>query len=387
MTQRERYLNSFVRDQDPNDLPLWGDWGDMYENWLPQGLPPKSPEKSVHEHLIEQFDFEGIYSIFWGTGRLPVEIGPMPGFPRLDLGGDEDHMIYRNSIGVTLKERRVKEYTLIPQQYLDFYLKGPEQWKEFKAANLDPASPGRYPDDGEWRRIVKACRDRDTVVTLDGGSFYGHLRNWMGVEGLSYAMYDEPEWLEQAAQELADFYIAVLEKAVTDVPDIDAALFWEDMCFKNGPLCSPAMFRRFFLRPYQRVTSFLREHGVKSFWVDCDGNIEQLIDLFIEGGVNGFYPLEVAAGMDAVKLKKKYGKQILLWGNVDKREIAKGGEHIRRELERVAPAVEMGGFIPLVDHGVPDDVSYANYCEYDRLRRQMFHIYPIPALRDPFKAR
>ncbi|MGI6238661.1 MAG: uroporphyrinogen decarboxylase family protein [Christensenellales bacterium] len=378
MTQRERYLNEFVARQNPDDLPLWGDWISVYETWLPQGLPPIPEGGNRREHMRDVFGFEGVYSAFWGTGRLPVHTDVLPGFTRRELFRDENHVIYVNESGITVKEMRDQHTALVAQQYLDHALHGREDWDQFRDERLQPDAPGRYPDEGTWKKIVSACRDRDTVVTIDGGSFYGYLRNWMGVEALSYAMYDDPEWVAEAADTLADFYIRVLERAVTDVPDIDACMFWEDMCFKNGPLCSPAMFRRFFLTPYQKVTQFLKDHGVRSFWVDCDGNIEKLIDLFIEGGVNGFYPLEVAAGMDAVKLKQAYGDRILLWGNIDKREIAKGGAHIRRELERVAPAVRMGGFIPLVDHGVPDDVSLANYRDYDRLRREMFGIRSIP---------
>ena len=209
---------------------------------------------------------------------------------------------------------------------------------------------------------------------MDTGSFYGILRNWMGVENASYALYDEPEWVEEVMDYLADFYIAVLGKAVRDFK-IDVGLFWEDICYKNGPMISPEMFCRFCLKPYQKVTKFLKENGVDVCFVDCDGNIELLLPLWLEGGVRGFYPLEVAASMDAEKLLKQYQKdKILLWGNVDKRELAKGPEAIEAELERLAPAVEMGGFIPLVDHGVPEDVSFANFCYYNRRRREKFNI-------------
>ena len=201
----------------------------------------------------------------------------------------------------------------------------------------------------------------------------------MSVEGISYAFFEEPEWITEVVDYLADFYIKVLTRAVTDIPDIDVALFWEDMCFKTGPLCSPAMFRQFFLPGYKKVTKFLRDNGVASFWVDCDGNIEQLIDLWIEGGVNGFYPMEVAAGMDALKTKLKYGDKVLLWGGIDKRKLMEGPEAIDKELERNKTAAELGGFIPLIDHGVPENISFENFCYYDRRRKEMFGLKPIPS--------
>ena len=377
MTQRERY-HQFIKYQRPEDMPLWGDWIGPYKKWVSQGMPP-APEKYMapggggpDKYMLDYFGFEGKYSAYWGTGRLPVHTGIAPAFEFEILEKDEYHTIYRNGEGMVVKEMTQKDSTLTTQQYLDHALHGSCDWQKFRDDHLDPYNPVRYPEKHEWAQIVKSCKNRSRIVTIDGGGFYGPMRNWMSVEGISYAMCEEPEWIREAVDYLADFYITILTKAVKDVPDIDAALFWEDMCYKTGPLCSPAMFRDFFLPGYKQVTKFLRENGVASFWVDCDGNIDELIDLWIEGGVNGFYPLEAASGMDAYALKQKYGGRVLLWGGVDKRAIAAGPAAIEQELERARKAAELGGYIPLCDHGVPDDVSFENFCYYDRRRKEIF---------------
>ena len=57
-------------------------------------------------------------------------------------------------------------------------------------------------------------------------------------------------------------------------------------------------------------------------------------------------------------------------GGIDKRALAIGPSAIDRELERVWPAVEKGRYIPDLDHLVPDDVSWENYCYYtEKLKR------------------
>lgn len=374
MTPRERFL--LWADYQTKDLPAWGDWVDLYDYWVPQGMPSVPEGKdSGREYMIEYFGFEGIYSAYWGTSRLPVDLGMVPGYQPEVLWEDDTHVIMRNFNGVVGKRLKNPNSTLIAEEYLEYPLKGSENWEEFKRTQLDPDHPARYPDEATWQALrEKWGENRDHIITVDAGSFYGILRNWMGVENASYALYDEPEWVEEVMDYLADFYIRILEKAVRDFT-IDVALFWEDICYKNGPMLSPDMFRRFCLKPYQKVTNFLKEHGVKVCFVDCDGNIEALLPLWLEGGVRGFYPLEVAADMDAEKLLKQYQKdKILLWGNVDKRELTKGPEAIEAELERLAPAVAMGGFIPLVDHGVPEDISFENYSYYNRRRKEKFHI-------------
>ncbi len=48
-----------------------------------------------------------------------------------------------------------------------------------------------------------------------------------------------------------------------------------------------------------------------------------------------------------------------------------GKSAIDKEIERLAPVVEQGGFIPLVDHGVPEDISYENYLYYLERRKEI----------------
>jgi uroporphyrinogen decarboxylase len=87
--------------------------------------------------------------------------------------------------------------------------------------------------------------------------------------------------------------------------------------------------------------------------------------------VNGIYPLEVAADQDAVALRKKYGKDLLLMGNIDKRVLARTKEEIEREVLKKVPWLAMqGGYFPFVDHSVPPDVPLENFQYYLDLVKQ-----------------
>lgn len=127
-------------------------------------------------------------------------------------------------------------------------------------------------------------------------------------------------------------------------------------------MISPDMFRQFMMPRYKKLNDLLHSHGVDIIWVDSDGDVEQLIPLWLEAGVNYVWPLEVAAGNDAVALRKKYGKDLILGGAIDKRALAKGKEATREEVMLKVPfLVESGGYTPSVDHYVPPDVSFENY--------------------------
>ena len=75
--------------------------------------------------------------------------------------------------------------------------------------------------------------------------------------------------------------------------------------------------------------------------------------------------MEVAAGMDVVALRKKFGKELLMVGGVDKREIAKGKDAIDAEVRRIMPLLgEKGGYIPTIDHAIPPDISFGDFKYY-----------------------
>lgn len=65
-----------------------------------------------------------------------------------------------------------------------------------------------------------------------------------------------------------------------------------------------------------------------------------------------------------LEVRRRFGRDLRMFGGVDKRALAAGPGAVDAELRRVAPLVQDGGYIPTPDHSIPPDVSYANYCYY-----------------------
>jgi uroporphyrinogen decarboxylase len=63
-------------------------------------------------------------------------------------------------------------------------------------------------------------------------------------------------------------------------------------------------------------------------------------------------------------VRREYGTQLGIVGGLDKRVLVDGGERMRREVDRIVPLIDQGGYIPEIDHSVPPNVSWANFCEY-----------------------
>jgi len=183
-------------------------------------------------------------------------------------------------------------------------------------------------------------------------------------------MVEQPDWVDEMAAFWSDFVAEVLRRLLEGVvPDV--VHISEDMAYKGASMISPAMVRRFCMPAWRRWSQMARAAGVPVVDVNSDGNVAELVPLWIDAGVNVCDPVEVAAGNDIVALRRAHGRRMAYRGGVDKRAMARGGDVIRAELARVEPVVRDGGYIPSCDHGVPADVSWPDFVDYSRLLAEM----------------
>ena len=104
---------------------------------------------------------------------------------------------------------------------------------------------------------------------------------------------------------------------------------------------------------------------------DSDGKVDELIPLWLESGINGIFPMEQAAGNDIHAYRRKFGRNLLMTGGIDKRALARGKAAIDRELKDKLSLVDKGGYVPTVDHSIPPDVSYDNFCYYWKQKKRL----------------
>lgn len=370
LNARERFVRT-ARGQPVDRAFNWelGLWGQTLERWLNEGLPT-----DIHLDRIANLEHNGE---FFGLDRMlwyDISLGPIPQYEYAVLSEDERYIVFRDGVGVVhkaLKEGTVRGTRMSMDTYIDHPVKTQADWIEFKK-RLDPHSPARYPI--WWNDEVRALSNRSYPLNMgcDGAfGLYWKLRELMGTERVSYAFFDQPSLIEEILEYLTDFYIEVFHRALHDV-EFDLMVFSEDFAGKGGPLISPAIFKRFFKRHYRRLADFALSHGVPAVWVCTDGYTVPLIPLLLECGVNGQGPLEVAAGMDLLELRRTFGMDLLLMGGIDKRVLAQDRAAIDAEMYRkLPPLLAQGKFIPTIDHTVPPDVPYANWLYYLDLKRRM----------------
>jgi uroporphyrinogen decarboxylase len=292
----------------------------------------------------------------------------VPPLERVVLSENGQYRVVRDEEGNT-----VRLFVDDPQQsmpeWVAYPMKDRHDWETIIKPRLDPKSPGRFPMGEDLEQYARSVGDRDYPLSIQCGSLYGWPRSFMGVERLSLSLYDDPHLMHEMCEHIADFVIRAVTPFLQRI-QCDWASYWEDMAGKAGPLCSPATYRRFVLPQLKRIADLLHAHGVRHIIVDSDGNNDVLIPLWLEVGVNGLRPFEVAAGCDPLAIRRRYGANLVIQGGIDKRALAQGREAIEREvLSKVPWLCLQGGYFPQVDHLVPPDVSLENYCYYAQLLR------------------
>jgi len=371
VTSREKFLATMDFDTfTPPPLYEFGYWAGTIRRWyqegLPQmdGIPPDIPSgKSVGGSLpfkVECKDLERVVNFDKPAVIFPVKSWIFPEFEVEVIEEFKDgSKIIIDEMGI--KKRIGKENDSIPEYY-EWPVKNRDSWEKFKLKRLNPATPGRYTDN--LNRAVEFYKNRDFPLMMGGEvGFFGPLRYLIGEVKLLTSYYDQPDLIKDMINYLVDFWTEVYYPLLSKIKP-DCFLMWEDMCYKTGPLISPEIFREFMLPAYKKFTSLLKDNGVDIIIVDTDGNCWKLIPVFMEGGVTCIYPMEVAAEMDVVEVRKKF-PELQMTGGIDKRVLAKDKSSIDRELEGKIPyMIKQGGYIPHIDHNVPPDVPFENFVYY-----------------------
>lgn len=305
---------------------------------------------------------------------IPVHYDFLPPFDHEVVEETEEYEVFRDGHGIlrkALKEGTVLGGRMSMDQYLEHPLKGPEDWPDIRR-RLQADIPSRYPSDLDGQ--IREWKNRTCPLVLGtncaANGFYWRAREFMGTEALSYAWFDYPHLMHEIMEYFADFLIEtsrpVLERIQPEYFTLN-----EDMAMKSGPLLSPETFRRFISPHLRRLVETFKGLGVRYFAVDTDGNPTALVPLLMDAGVDILWPIERAAEVSPVTLRAQFGRDLRLWGGVDKRVLPLGKEAIKAHLREFIPLIEEGGCIPTIDHTVPPDVSWDNFRTYMDLKREL----------------
>lgn len=377
MNARERFLETALFGN-PDKVPL--NLGDVrpatLNRWRKEGLPKQISVSKFFQFDICGIGFKEIISspsegLPWSPSNNAINLGPIPPFEYKIINEDERYRVWVDNLGITqigfVSDWKDGWSGFATRTFIDFPVKTRKDFIEIKK-RYDPKTSDRYPKN--WNTLHKEHEKRDYPICATIHGPFWWARDMMGLKGVSVALYKDPELIKEIMNHYTDFHVETLKKAFEDIK-VDCVILNEDMAYKNGPMVSPKMVKQFMAPAYSTLVKFFKEHGVKVILIDSDGNTEQLIPIWLELGIGGITPCEVAAGVDVVKLRREYPNLIMM-GGLDKRELSKDKKAIEKEvMSKVLPLIETKGYFPGVDHAVPPDVPFENFRYFVSLLKKL----------------
>jgi uroporphyrinogen decarboxylase len=160
----------------------------------------------------------------------------------------------------------------------------------------------------------------------------------MGFQDFFLALMEKPAFVHRLLEARTEWCIAMFQKAASLGAEL--LILGDDAGHKTGPMISPKMWREFILPYHQRIVD---EAEIPVIW-HSDGNILPLLPMAIEAGFVGVHSLEPGAGIDLAQVKRDFGKNLVLVGNVDAVLMCGSDlEDIRREVRRCLDQAAAGG--------------------------------------------
>ena len=269
----------------------------------------------------------------------------------LEQAGEKNgHPIYQTEWGE--KRMYTGDMVTIP---IEHPIQSHADWESYQVP--DPDKPGRL---SELFSLVGRFKGKRAIGCHlhDSFSYPSYL---FGMDQLFLNMIMDPGWVKEVIAACSDHCVRMVELAVQ--AGADFILFGDDVGGKAGPLMSPTHYREFFLPGLAAAAGKAREMGARVF-KHTDGNVNSLLEVFIEAGVEAFHPSDPSAGMDIAEVKQRFGGRLVVLGGMDTGDplchwsVPQVVNEVKRRIAELAPG---GGWMIASSNTIHSGVRPENY--------------------------
>lgn len=228
----------------------------------------------------------------------------------------------------------------------------------------DPADPAWYAGLGEKVRDQRSRSERAIAFNL-GCQIASQARNMRGYEQWLMDFILNPVLAEAIMRKIMTLHLIMVERILALIGDqVDVVTVADDLATQNGPMMSPAVYRKIIKPLQQEMFGFIKARTGAKLFYHCCGAASFFLDDLLEADIDILNPVQVSAtNMQPEYLKKKYGSRITFWGGVDTQHLLPHGspqevaDGVKRLIDIMAPG---GGFILAAVHNIRPEVPPEN---------------------------
>lgn len=247
---------------------------------------------------------------------------------------------------------------------VDHAIEGPLESAETEAEILAHRWP--RPADFDFSALTGEAEAQEHRIRV-GGLWSGILGDAVRLYGFQRFLTDlalRPQLIHTLVDTLTDVYLELNESLFTLLKGrLDVYFFGNDFGSQAGLLMSAAMWRDVYFENVKRLCDLAHAHGLAVMMHSC-GAVSQLIDAFIEAGVDILDPVQTSAvGMEPQSLAERFGGRIVFHGGIDTQHVLPTGtpDEVEAHVEAVAATLgSRGGWIGCGSQLYGPDIPIAN---------------------------
>ena len=329
------------RQGEPDRIPFYEHLADPEIMEAITGLPMARYPLDVREG--KEAYAKGLSQFYYQLGfdNVPFEVGPnLPGRGTL-LGQDTAVLAH--------PQRGWQDEHGGPIQTLADFERYP--WPE----------PDNACDYELFEMVVRNLPAGMKIVGGAAGGVFEHGSWLMGLEPLSFAVYDSPQLVKVLFERVGTLLLEI-DKRLLEIGGIGALRMGDDMGFKTATMLSPDLMRQHVFPWQKRIVRLAHDQGLPFVLHSC-GNLEAVMDDLIGFvGIDAKHSFEDVI-MPVTEAKRRYGQRIAVLGGVDVDFLSRHSEHevrgyTRDLIEQCAPG---GGWALGTGNSVANYIPVRNY--------------------------
>lgn len=175
----------------------------------------------------------------------------------------------------------------------------------------DPAAPHRFQT--LERALDRFGDERAVILNLRDG--WSDMRELLGYEQALMGMMGDPQPFDDLLERVIDYNLALAETARQRF-GIEVIATTDDVAMAEGLIMGPDCYFQMLGPSFKRVIGGYRELGYSCI-KHCDGDVIDVIEFWIDAGIDCIDPVDPGAGMRMDRFRRDYGDRICLKGNID----------------------------------------------------------------------